>query len=68
MIANWRSFVTSQLHSTAQYVGLDTVQRAHAIIVETWERAEQESRSMGAASTVHWIDVMADKNLETILG
>ena len=38
VIADWHSFVTSQLHNTAQYVGLDAVQRAHAVIAETWEQ------------------------------
>jgi hypothetical protein len=74
VILFWRSFATSRLHNLSQYVGLDTVRRAHMIVVETWEREEQRTwQSMKnstnlSTSSVHWIDVMSDKRLETLLG
>jgi len=62
----WRTFVEDRLHKIDRYVGLDTVRRASRIIRETWKRAEEET--LEPREVVHWIDVMVDKGLQTLLG
>ncbi|KAI2826205.1 transcriptional regulator family: Fungal Specific TF [Aspergillus niger] len=67
----WRLFVDSRLDKMASYMGLDTVHRACRIVRETWARADQlltNSSFHGQAPIVHWIDVMIDNGLETLIG
>ncbi|GLA07332.1 hypothetical protein AnigIFM60653_008563 [Aspergillus niger] len=67
----WRLFVDSRLDKMASYMGLDTVHRACRIVRETWARADRlltNSPLHGQAPIVHWIDVMIDNGLETLIG
>ncbi|PLB52881.1 hypothetical protein P170DRAFT_462718 [Aspergillus steynii IBT 23096] len=80
VIGHWRSFVDARLGNMHRFVGLKTVNQAGAIVKETWERADLSGLASGRgarmddetpvqpATIVHWIDVMIEKGLETILG
>ncbi|RAH67848.1 Zn(II)2Cys6 transcription factor [Aspergillus aculeatinus CBS 121060] len=78
-IQPWRAFVADRLRNLACYVGLATVQQAARIVEESWARADSQAAvglvGHGAARVmsqrglvVHWIDVMIECGLETILG
>ncbi|OGM41834.1 hypothetical protein ABOM_009663 [Aspergillus bombycis] len=68
-IEHWRSFVASRLQNLVCYVGLHAVQQAGLIVRESWIRADQAVPVCGRGlPIVHWIDVMAERGLETILG
>ncbi|RAK78872.1 Zn(II)2Cys6 transcription factor [Aspergillus fijiensis CBS 313.89] len=78
-IQHWRAFVADRLRNLACYVGLATVQQAARIVEESWARADRQAAvglvGHGAARVmsqrglvVHWIDVMIECGLETILG
>ncbi|RAH54110.1 hypothetical protein BO85DRAFT_404233 [Aspergillus piperis CBS 112811] len=62
----WRLFVDSRLDKLASYMGLDTVRRACRIVRETWARADR--LLLSSSLHVHWIDVMIDNGLETLIG
>ncbi|OJI83568.1 hypothetical protein ASPTUDRAFT_121813 [Aspergillus tubingensis CBS 134.48] len=62
----WRLFVDSRLDKLATYMGLDTVRRACRIVRETWARADR--LLLSSSLHVHWIDVMIDNGLETLIG
>ncbi|PYH64987.1 fungal specific transcription factor domain-containing protein [Aspergillus vadensis CBS 113365] len=67
----WRLFVDSRLDKLVSYMGLDTVRRACRIVRETWARADRFLLSgswQGQVPVVHWLDVMIDNGLETLIG
>ncbi|KAH7123193.1 fungal-specific transcription factor domain-containing protein [Dactylonectria macrodidyma] len=74
--ARWRRFVQQRLSRTFAAIGLRTIQRVMTLLVEVWSRMDSETtpgsdpscRDSSFLGQVHWIDVMAEKKLETILG
>ncbi|RGP78392.1 hnm1-choline permease [Fusarium longipes] len=72
MVTNWRRFVLDRLRRVYIRLRLQTINQAAAILKEVWVRMDSmEARSSGCESPimhVHWMDVMVDNKLETILG
>ncbi|KXH56752.1 hypothetical protein CSAL01_03196 [Colletotrichum salicis] len=74
-IERWRKFVLQRLSRTYQIIGLRTIQRAIALLVKVWSRMDFEtapgdrvSDSVGnIAEYAHWIGVIEDEGLETLL-
>ncbi|KAF5676562.1 choline permease [Fusarium heterosporum] len=71
-ITRWRNFVLERLHKSFRSLKLDTILRVATILREVWSRMDSlETGAPGYGSTilhVHWMDVMIEKKLETILG
>ncbi|PWY72642.1 hypothetical protein BO83DRAFT_408395 [Aspergillus eucalypticola CBS 122712] len=63
----WQLFVDSRLDKLATYIGLDTLRRACRIVRENWAR-EDRLLLLSSLLHVHWIDVMIDNGLETLIG
>ena len=59
----WRRFVMDRLHRLYHRLRLQTINHAAAILKEVWSRMDA-----GWGSHVHWMAVMVDNKLETILG
>lgn len=61
-VTNWRRFAMNRLHSSYRRLRLQTINQAAAILKEVWSRMDS------SCEDVHWMDVMIDNKLETILG
>jgi hypothetical protein len=70
LINNWRQFVRNRFYKSFLSIGLHTINRVGTILEEVWSRMDSmvSSTGQGHVMDVHWIDVMAGKQLETILG
>ncbi|KAF5534410.1 HNM1-choline permease [Fusarium mexicanum] len=75
-IAGWRRFVLERLHKSFLSLKLQTINRAATMLQKVWSRMDSaamegpESISCDKSPVlrVHWIDVMTEAGLETILG
>ncbi|CAH0058445.1 unnamed protein product [Clonostachys solani] len=73
VVLHWRTVVIDRLKMLDRYVGLDPVDRGIKIMEHVWLKAdmlaERKQRSTVQDITmVHWVDVMWDMKLETMLG
>ncbi|VUC32277.1 unnamed protein product [Clonostachys rosea] len=73
VVLHWRTVVIDRLRMLDRYVGLDSVDRGIKIIEHVWLKAdmlvERKQRNRDHNITmVHWVDVMWDMKLETLLG
>ncbi|KAF4447651.1 Arginine metabolism regulation protein II [Fusarium austroafricanum] len=70
-IVRWRSFVRQRILYVYVTVGLRAVNHATLIIEEVWSRMDALAachKDKAPATEIHWIDVMSEMRLETILG
>ncbi|KAH6977836.1 fungal-specific transcription factor domain-containing protein [Fusarium venenatum] len=71
-ILMWRNFVMGRLCKLFHTFKLQTINRAATILKEVW--SQMDSMVVESASCcspimhIHWVDVMVDKKLDTILG
>ena len=66
---DWRRFVINRLHRLYHRLRLQTINQAAAILKEVWLRMDLVlPGSENPIGQVHWMDVMVDNKLETILG
>ncbi|KAM5381820.1 hypothetical protein ACJZ2D_002810 [Fusarium nematophilum] len=66
-VTRWRRFVRERVLYVYLTVGLRPINHASAILEEVWSRMDMaQDKSLG--SQVHWLDVMSEMKLETILG
>ncbi|KAF4433762.1 HNM1-Choline permease [Fusarium acutatum] len=76
LVAGWRRFVLERLHMSFLSLKLQTINRAATVLQRVWARMdsaameELDSTSCNKSPIlrVHWIDVMTEAGLETILG
>ncbi|SCO91863.1 related to HNM1-Choline permease [Fusarium oxysporum] len=76
LVADWRRFVLERLHRSFLSLKLQTINRAATVLQGVWARmdsaAMEEPDSTSCKKSpilrVHWIDVMTEAGLETILG
>ncbi|KAK2924846.1 Fungal transcription factor [Fusarium oxysporum f. sp. vasinfectum] len=76
LVADWRRFVLERLHRSFLSLKLQTINRAATVLQVVWARmdsaAMEEPDSTSCKKSpilrVHWIDVMTEAGLETILG
>ncbi|CAG9946919.1 unnamed protein product [Clonostachys rosea f. rosea IK726] len=73
VVSHWRTVVIDRLKMLDRYVGLNSVDRGIKITEHVWLKAdmlaERKQRSTVQNITmVHWVDVMWDMKLETLLG
>ena len=59
---DWRRFVMNRFHRLYHRLRLQTINQAATILKQVWLRMDT------GFENVHWIDVMMDNRLETILG
>ena len=69
----WRTFVRERFISLYRYIGLDYVRRMAIIVERAWTRmdiasAVPESPRAQRPDQIHWMDVMSEERLETIMG
>lgn len=74
-VMRWRAFVRQRTRYVHVAVGLRPVKQAAAILEEVWSRMDILGRGTQAegqdsllATQVHWLDVMSEKRLDTMLG
>ncbi|KAF4455279.1 hypothetical protein F53441_2354 [Fusarium austroafricanum] len=76
LVTNRRKFVLDRLYVSFRYLKLQTIKRVATILQEVWSRMDSVGVMGQDAQTwykspfmrVHWIDVMIEAHLETILG
>ncbi|KAF5571404.1 HNM1-choline permease [Fusarium phyllophilum] len=76
LVAGWRRFVLERLHKSFLSLKLQTINRAATVLQGIWARMDSVAMEEPNFTTcdkspilrVHWIDVMAEAGLETILG
>ncbi|KAI5460902.1 amino acid permease-domain-containing protein [Mariannaea sp. PMI_226] len=76
LIKSWRQFVLERLYLSYLSLKLQTINRVATVLKEVWSRMDSltvtepntESCWKGSFTQTHWIDVMVEKKLETILG
>ncbi|RSL88986.1 hypothetical protein CEP52_015039 [Fusarium oligoseptatum] len=70
LINSWRQFVRNRFYKSFLSIGLHTINRVGTMLEEVWSRMDSmvSSTGQGHVMDVHWIDVMTEKKLETILG
>jgi len=69
IVTDWRRFVLNRLHRSYHRLRLQTINQAAAILKEVWLRMDSMvSGSESPIMQIHWMDVMVDNKLETILG
>lgn len=69
IIMEWRRFVINRLHRLYHHLRLQTINQAAAILKEVWLRTDTMVPDCESPiGQVHWMDVMVDNKLETILG
>ncbi|KAH7194542.1 fungal-specific transcription factor domain-containing protein [Fusarium oxysporum] len=76
LVAGWRRFVLGRLHNSFLSLKLQTINRVSTVLQGTWARMDSvaieapDSTSFDKSPIllVHWIDVMTEAGLETILG
>jgi hypothetical protein len=66
IVTDWRRFVLNRLYRLYHRLRLQTINQAAAILKEVWLRMDLDRES--PIMQVHWMDVMVDSKLETILG
>lgn len=71
-IERWRRFVLQRLSRTYKIIGLRTILRAKTLLVKVWSRMDRGDREIDSELSitdhVHWIDVIEEEGLETLLG
>ncbi|EMT67307.1 hypothetical protein FOC4_g10005386 [Fusarium odoratissimum] len=76
LVAGWRRFVLGRLHNSFLSLKLQTINRVSTVLQGAWARMDSvaieapDSTSFDKSPIllVHWIDVMTEAGLETILG
>lgn len=73
IVSHWRTVVIDRLKMLDRYVGLDLVARGIKIIEHVWLKADmlaerRQRNTVQNITMVHWVDVMWDMKLETLLG
>ncbi|CAG9975918.1 unnamed protein product [Clonostachys byssicola] len=73
VVLHWRTVVIERLKMLDRYVGLDSVDRGIKIIEHVWLKADilaerKQGSTVQNITMVHWVDVMWDMKLETLLG
>ncbi|RKL51947.1 hypothetical protein BFJ70_g663 [Fusarium oxysporum] len=76
LVADWRRFVLERLHRSFLSLKLQTINRAATVLQGVWalmdsaamEEPDSTSCKKSPILRVHWIDVMTEAGLETILG
>ncbi|KAH7151160.1 fungal-specific transcription factor domain-containing protein [Fusarium sp. MPI-SDFR-AT-0072] len=76
LVADWRRFVLERLHRSFLSLKLQTINRVATVLQGVWARMdsaameEPDSTSCDKSPILreHWIDVMTEAGLETILG
>ncbi|KAH0432524.1 hypothetical protein CcaCcLH18_06431 [Colletotrichum camelliae] len=68
-ILHFREFVRTRVLHLYRTVGLRIIKHAAIILNEVWSRMDtMDSEDRHLQKEVHWIDVMCEKKLETMLG
>ncbi|VUC28537.1 unnamed protein product [Clonostachys rosea] len=75
-VMEWRAFVRERMVLLHSFVGLRPVKHAAIMIEEAWTRMDAlvdsnsgfKSDGNMLSDSVHWMDIMIEKRLETILG
>lgn len=75
-VLGWRTFVLERLHKSFLSLRLQTIKRVATMLQEVWARMDSEAMGVPDSAlyykspvlSVHWIDVMIEAKLETILG
>ncbi|CAH0056061.1 unnamed protein product [Clonostachys solani] len=75
-VMEWREFVRERMVLLHSFVGLRPVKHAAIMIEEAWTRMDALVESNSGfefdgnmlSDSVHWMDIMIEKRLETILG
>ncbi|KAF4552157.1 Fungal specific transcription factor domain-containing protein 2 [Elsinoe fawcettii] len=65
-IAWWREQVRKQMQETYQYVGLTVVLRCTQLIETVWRH--MDDHTCATPGQRHWVDVMSEERMETLLG
>lgn len=73
---NWRRVVRGRVTDVCHQVGLDAVRNVASILEEVWFRVDAAHHGLNTGDTgrrtrqdkSHWMDIMHEKRLETILG
>jgi hypothetical protein len=74
LIFKWREFVLQRFYKSYQCLKLETIRRVATVLKQVWSRMDLLAGGVYAIGCkspiihVHWIDVMKEANLETILG
>jgi hypothetical protein len=72
LVKGWRRFVLERLHKSFLSLKLQTINRAATVLQRVWARMDPTAMEGYDAKSpilrVHWIDVMEEDGLETILG
>lgn len=66
MLSYWRGQVTSRLECTHRRVGVAPLRLADQLVKQVWHCADVAA--MNDRPGVHWMDVMIERNLETLFG
>ncbi|KAK7423258.1 hypothetical protein QQZ08_009154 [Neonectria magnoliae] len=75
-VTHWRQFVRGQVLKLYTTIGLRPIKNVAVMLEEVWSRMDIAVNSGGSAGNqdnifsdqVHWMDIMTQKRLETILG
>jgi hypothetical protein len=75
-VIGWRTFVLERLHKSFLSLRLQTINRVATMLQEVWARMDSAAMTVPDSASyykspilsVHWIDVMTEAGLETILG
>ncbi|KAH0336024.1 hypothetical protein KCU81_g8752, partial [Aureobasidium melanogenum] len=69
-IAAWRDQVELRIAQLERRVGLAPVRRMRELLEAVWRQADETdvSRGYSLRKHVHWMDVMIDEKLETLMG
>lgn len=71
VIENWRGFVRERLEQICRYVRLNCTDNVAQVISEVWYRFDNVLRTDGEGRAFlghHWLDIMTELHLETMLG
>ncbi|KAF4967228.1 hypothetical protein FSARC_5207 [Fusarium sarcochroum] len=76
LITSWRQFVLGRLYKAYLSIKLETINRVASVLRQVWVRMDSLATAGSDAvadgksplTQVHWIDVMIERKLETILG
>ena len=70
-LAYWRNIFHEQVLHTHKQCGISAILRADELIRCVWRRADSAPESAarnGVSSSLHWMDVMTDQQMETLYG
>jgi hypothetical protein len=75
-VTGWRRFVLERLHKSFMTLKLQTINRVAIVLQEVWAKMDSAAMAVPDSASyykspilrVHWINVMTEAGLETILG